>query len=382
MSRVRSHHPNLIERTGVIIFAISVLFVVIIVYLQSVVILDEADASRNGALSSLTVIKKSEMTIDDASSYFFHPRCIFIEDESLEHNILQTFPSRNSTIMHNRQIHQYPAEMSDVTQQFPYIDSMDSLMDEFLNEEDRIINEQQESIQKAFHKQQIRGPLLEKDLESSLCIPYHEWQKKSYPTCNIIHEVDFLSGIKAHANPNKFNKKKHVNDYSYLQSTMSFRNQGGGHDVWKYDYYFSDRYHSYKSKNKDEKTSKSKQKNKHNAENERYLKSTPCHKNTLAFKTLRWKRDFTEIEIEKTRIDSLAMERLTSSPYVINLYGYCSKTTLLGKKGVLIFNLFIIGVSFIFNSCVLSSIMFFLIDLPRVCNIWDNESTSQACNSS
>ncbi|KAL7463286.1 hypothetical protein ACHAXS_003660 [Conticribra weissflogii] len=46
----------------------------------------------------------------------------------------------------------------------------------------------------------------------------------------------------------------------------------------------------------------------------------------VVLKTLRSKRDFLEEYYELHRRDALAMERLTFSPYVMNIYGYCGQS--------------------------------------------------------
>jgi hypothetical protein len=45
-------------------------------------------------------------------------------------------------------------------------------------------------------------------------------------------------------------------------------------------------------------------------------------------KTLRYKHEFHEQNNDRHRIDALAMERLTKSPHILDIYGYCGNSGL------------------------------------------------------
>lgn len=98
------------------------------------------------------------------------------------------------------------------------------------------------------------------------CIPLATWQTTSHPNCNTFHEVEMAS-----------------NDIQMLG-----KGRGSHRNAWV-----------------------------HRWEDE-----------TLVLKTLKWKRnDFDAAKYEKHRVDALAMERLTSSPRVVDIYGYCGTST-------------------------------------------------------
>lgn len=99
------------------------------------------------------------------------------------------------------------------------------------------------------------------------CKPMKEWQTKSFPTCNAIHEVDMGAD----------------NDETSVLGVKGFFRM-----AWKF---------------------------KHASQGE-----------AVAMKTLKMVHTFEENFYEKHRIDALGMERLTSSPHVINIYGYCGQT--------------------------------------------------------
>lgn len=53
-----------------------------------------------------------------------------------------------------------------------------------------------------------------------------------------------------------------------------------------------------------------------------YVENT-IHDEAVALKTMSYEREWTANFIAKQRIDAIVSERLTSSPYVVNIYGYC-----------------------------------------------------------
>ena len=105
------------------------------------------------------------------------------------------------------------------------------------------------------------------------CEELVDWQHYSFPVCNVIHEVDFIS--RAIVNPT---------DVVYL-------GRGGVRDVWKL----------------------------HNG-------STKSEETVL--KTLRWYKEFEPRYYRMHNTDALAMERLTRSPYVVDIFAYCGNSAI------------------------------------------------------
>eukprot|EP00566_Odontella_aurita_P013358 CAMPEP_0113534126 /NCGR_PEP_ID=MMETSP0015_2-20120614/4990_1 /TAXON_ID=2838 /ORGANISM="Odontella" /LENGTH=457 /DNA_ID=CAMNT_0000433261 /DNA_START=28 /DNA_END=1401 /DNA_ORIENTATION=+ /assembly_acc=CAM_ASM_000160 len=95
------------------------------------------------------------------------------------------------------------------------------------------------------------------------CQPTHDWQTTSFPTCNNVHEVDGLMG-------------------GVLINNGHFR------DVWSF--------------------------NEFNGRDQAVLKG------------IRFEYRFTRSDIEKERKDGVAMERLSSSRHIPDIYGYCFGT--------------------------------------------------------
>lgn len=180
------------------------------------------------------------------------------------------------------------------------------------------------------------------------CVPMVEWQTTSYPNCNSIHEIDLVlsSGKGSSAFPPINNTvtaadaatinnmapmrrrwltqhpwqhfKKENNDSlrqkrmetAELSATMgvikqediAFLGQGWFRAAWRMDVDGLEEYDD---------------------EEEEYF-----NRESVVLKTLRYEREFLEEYYELHRRDALAMERLTASPYVLDVYGYCGQSAI------------------------------------------------------
>jgi hypothetical protein len=113
----------------------------------------------------------------------------------------------------------------------------------------------------------------------SSCAPLESWQETSFPTCNTLHEMDDWTL-----------------PHTFLDDTTALVHHGFIRDVWKV-------FNSVQLSSLDEE----------------HEGAPPF----LALKTLRWYKDFTPDILNGQRFDALVSERLTSSPFVTNIYGYC-----------------------------------------------------------
>jgi hypothetical protein len=106
------------------------------------------------------------------------------------------------------------------------------------------------------------------------CVAMHSWQEASFPVCNSIHEMDF------------FNKFRPDGDVAYIT-------HGGFNDLFQYT--------------------------------ERFLDSTngEAMSQSLAVKILKWEKPYSELKFEVVRQDAVTLERLSQSPYIYPIYGYC-----------------------------------------------------------
>ena len=113
--------------------------------------------------------------------------------------------------------------------------------------------------------------------EEKNCIPMAKWMTASYPNCNSVHEVDMHGGV--------------LSVYDD-EEEFKFLGQGWFRDTWRYA-------------------------------NDNYEGEPP-----VVLKTLRIEREFLDEYFDLHRRDAVAMERLTFSPYVINVHGFCGQTAI------------------------------------------------------
>ena len=109
------------------------------------------------------------------------------------------------------------------------------------------------------------------DDEPKKCIPQAKWQTDNFLNCNRIHELDVVGSVA-------------------VGHTLEFLGQGWFRSAWKFQPY------------KDERA--------------------------VVLKMLRVERDFVDEYFELHRRDAVAMERLTWSPYVMDIYGFCGQSAL------------------------------------------------------
>jgi len=123
----------------------------------------------------------------------------------------------------------------------------------------------------------------------SSCEPRSAWHTYSFPNCNMFHEVDVEAGLAVAAG------SKQVDTAGEVSVTYGFA--GATRESW-------------------------------------LLESSMCTngehhcRGTTIIRTLRWREEYDEMMYDKQRIDAVVSERLTSSPHVIDIYGFCGASAL------------------------------------------------------
>ena len=164
-----------------------------------------------------------------------------------------------------RLVELYPADYSDVTQTYPFIDSNDVDSQDDYQMEMRLF------------------PQHESDPD---CVPMSDWQSTYHPTCSILHESDMSAAIEA-------------SEMSLLSAKGNWR------DAWElWDRPQSD-----------------------------WSRIVGGHEDTVVLKTLKYEHTMQDAFFELSRVDAISMERLTSSPYVMNIYGFCGMSVVTGYAG-------------------------------------------------
>ena len=105
--------------------------------------------------------------------------------------------------------------------------------------------------------------------EEEECVAQYDWQLHHSPTCNLLHEIDLT-----------YMRNKEGEERNRLIAHGYWR------DVW--------------------------------------LPRIPFGR--MVMKTIRWTHDFSERNFDRHRRDAVAMERLTSSPNVMDIYGFCGNS--------------------------------------------------------
>lgn len=112
-------------------------------------------------------------------------------------------------------------------------------------------------------------------LEDKNCQVQHHWQLQTFPSCNLLHECDLVpKGTATVAVSDANNHFVKVVAHGYWR------------DVW----------------------------------------SIPDYHSQLALKTIRVEHDIDARNFDRNRRDAMASQRLTSSPYIVDIYGYCGNS--------------------------------------------------------
>ena len=172
--------------------------------------------------------------------------------------------------------------------------------------------------------------------EEPQCVPMAQWQTTSYPNCNSVHEIDMVrsSGPGTYTFPSyrkegygrraittyprvllnyyrelhqryapsrKINAK--MNALGVIQEeSIEFLGQGWFRSAWEM---YTEEIPEY------------------DIDEEQW-----GYEESVVLKTLRIEREFIPEYYELHRRDALAMERLTFSPYVLDIYGYCGQSAI------------------------------------------------------
>ena len=134
------------------------------------------------------------------------------------------------------------------------------------------------------------------------CTPMVEWQTRHYPTCNMLHEMPLVDDGDIENASNKLqNNTDSTNDDGYAAKVTLINTKGSWRSVWKVITQLPFQQQS---------------------------SSTDDGPQEIVLKTLRYNRDFDEESFSLQQVDNMAMERLTSSPYIANQYGFCGASVL------------------------------------------------------
>jgi hypothetical protein len=141
----------------------------------------------------------------------------------------------------------------------------------------------------------IKEAMVQKFLDE--CVPMATWQTQSFPTCNTLHEMDITSTAATMSTNETEYESSSGFQHDFAISLLS--DQGSWRSVWKVQRDLS------------------------------WSQSAPVTSGieTLVLKLLKFqRRDFNAESYEHHRIDAMAMERLTASNHIVNVFGYCGQS--------------------------------------------------------
>ncbi|KAL3921758.1 MAG: hypothetical protein SGILL_002578, partial [Bacillariaceae sp.] len=172
-----------------------------------------------------------------------------------------------------RKIQVYPADFTDNTQLYSILESDDERLS----------------------RMEIRPPYSEGE-----CVPMQDWQTTFHPSCNAMHELALEtlgasagSGVPADGStPSPADKSDNFANLFGGVDAELFGTKGFWRYAWKLTL-------------------------------DHYNDSPEPEKDTFVLKNLKYEHNFEDAHFEHDRVDAVAMERLTSSPHVINIFGFC-----------------------------------------------------------
>jgi serine/threonine protein kinase len=126
------------------------------------------------------------------------------------------------------------------------------------------------------------------------CIPLADWMTKSFPNCNNFHEMNLPNSI--YWNETQMTATTTVAEQrrraAVYDNRLTKLGRGWFRTTWRWD---------------------------------RHLH---YHDEAVVLKSLRLERDFLHEYFELHNRDAVAMERLTASPHVVDVYGYCGQSAI------------------------------------------------------
>mmetsp|Transcript_19504 Transcript_19504/g.28901 ORF Transcript_19504/g.28901 Transcript_19504/m.28901 type:complete len:624 (-) Transcript_19504:40-1911(-) len=142
-----------------------------------------------------------------------------------------------------------------------------------------------------------------RDSADEQCQFKYDWQEGAFPNCNVIHEFELGQLNRMLGRMARKRLRLREGDGNDLVQYLS---HGYWRDVWVLSH--------------------------RNAPDESHLKE---EEELTVLKTLRYEHDFTDRNYDRHRKDALASERLSGSPYVVDIFAFCQNTAVFeyGKGG-------------------------------------------------
>lgn len=145
-----------------------------------------------------------------------------------------------------------------------------------------------------------------RESQGGKCLPKSEWQTKSNPNCNIVHEIDFATATVKEIIGSSINNVSHS-----TEDNFKLLGEGWFRTTWQLDRSIVK--HTIDQSN-------------HHDHN--HIHAYAIQDESVVLKTLRIEREFLSEYYELHRRDAVAMERLTKSNFVVNVFGFCAQSAI------------------------------------------------------
>ena len=138
---------------------------------------------------------------------------------------------------------------------------------------------------------------LMRDSQDENCQFKYDWQEGAFPNCNVVHEYELGQLSRMLGRMARRQLRLREGDGNDLVKYLS---HGYWRDVWVLSH--------------------------RNAEKSLLKEGDDADEELTVLKTLRYEHDFSDRNYDRHRKDALASERLSSSPYVVDIYAFCQNT--------------------------------------------------------
>ena len=126
------------------------------------------------------------------------------------------------------------------------------------------------------------------------CVPMHQWQEQSFPTCNLVHEgvdlTELFNKRKNRSTSYLFEQKRLLSN-GYFRDTYVVADQGG---IWPRAIDMAS-----------------------------VTEEGSWEQYPVAFKTLRLRRKYDAWIYDRHRMDALVLDRMQKSDWIVDIYGFC-----------------------------------------------------------
>ena len=161
------------------------------------------------------------------------------------------------------------------------------------------------------YNEDIQDLSLEDDMENCRRV---SWYTDTYPNCNTLHELVTLE------------RPFGVENVVEQEYNITYLSKGGAREAWKFERYVLERSSDYDSGSSDDDSEDTS--NDDDSRGKAFDKLSYVY-DSVVLKRLRYKKSHNFHDLAKGRIENVIFNQLSSSPLVMDMYGYCGGSMIL-----------------------------------------------------